>query len=241
MRLGQLISTSLIVSSLLLSATGCVCMDRGGGCSMGSTAGPCQTGCDTCAGDGDFPAGGPLSRLVGWSGGCGNCKEGCDSCSSCKVGCGAGCGELYVDEWVNEPPTVDNCGCGECLNCGRQPVRSLFRLLWGDQYCGSCETGCDSGIDVMSPLIQDGFEPGAWSANRGCNCGGHTSAMEASVNQGTVNQGTGIEESHPAESPSPTPPVPVPDNSNVRKIPTPAPPIPKSAMRLNPATRKVVR
>jgi hypothetical protein len=232
MRLGQLFSMSLIVSGLLLSATGCVCMDGAGGCGpRGCSTGACQTGCDPCAGNGGFGAGGPLARLVGWEG----AASGCDSCGGCKAGCGAGCGELYVDEWVNEPPTVDNCGCGECLTCGRQPVRSLLRLLWGDRYCGSCETGCDSGFDLMSPIVNDGYDPGAWSANRGCNCGGHASATNHVNNEAVEVSPV------PGESIMPSPPVPVPNDSTTGNGPTLAPPVPKSAMRLNPATRRMAR
>ncbi len=81
--------------------------------------------------------------------------SGVTSCSTCPTGnCGAGplmglascrggCGEVYVDEWISEPPCIDDCGycdtgCGQCRS-GR-PVRSLLRLLWGAPYTASC--GC---------------------------------------------------------------------------------------------------
>lgn len=210
--------TSLLVSGLLLGTTGCVCVTGSGECGAIGCAG---SPCDSCASPNEFYAGGPLSGIVGWNG-----AAGCNSCSS-------GCGEMYVDEWLNEPPVVDNCGCGECRTCGRQPIRSLLRILWGDSYCGSCETHCDGEIGLAEPIINDGYDPQAWSANRGCNCGG------GQISGMTLSEGPAGAGPSPIESATPLPPVPVPDA--VGEQPTPAPPTPKSAMRLNPATRRLVR
>ncbi len=246
MRLGQLISSSFIVSCLMLCATGCVCVDRRGCSPYGSTCGGCPTGdcggCNTCET---------------------GCDNGCNSCgresyfgpgpfakllshhrSSCGFGCASGCGGLYVDEWINERPQVDNCGCDECSTCGHQPVRSLFRLFLGDRFCGGCETSCcDQGVDFTKPLIYDGYDAHAGRPSRGCNCGAHSSS--SSVIHGSTSEETVIETS---ESPSVVNPAPkaapeskAPAGSTTRMTPTPAPPIPKSAMRLNPATRKVTR
>lgn len=240
MRLGQLFSTGLLILGSLLCTTGCVCMNAGGACGPRGCAGghckpdcgPCEHPCDPC-GSGDFYAGSPLGRLIGWDVAC----DGEKSCGGCKSGCGDGCGELYVDEWINERPTVDHCGCGEQLCCGRKPVRSLLRLLWGEKYCGGCETGCDDGIDLKSPIIHDGYDPVAWSNNRGCNCGRHDSHLHQNT---TGFSDSTVVEIHPETEENSTI-TPVPNSASSIKTPTPAPPIPKSAMRLNPASRKEMR
>lgn len=234
MRLGQLFSSGLFISSLLLSATGCISIDGRNACGpRGCSTGACQTGCSTC-GDATY-AGGPLARLIGFEG-----AGGCNSCGAGKLS-GAGCGELYVDEWLNEPPTVDNCGCGECQTCGRQPIRSLLSTLWGETYSGSCETGCDSGVDFSSPIVNDGYDPNAWSANRGCNCRGNTSSMTQVHHDGMESHQIQPSEESDALELTPSPPSPVPHGTSTGKVPTPAPPAPKSANRLNPATRRIVR
>ncbi len=247
MRFGQLISTSFILSCVMLGTTGCISVDRRGGCGpIGACGGMGCDSCSTCDASGGLGPG-PISRLLSHhSTGCG-----CNSCG------GGGCGEMYVDEWINERPVVDNCGCGECSTCGHQPVRSLLRLLWGDRYQGGCETcsSCDGGIDLGSPMINDGYEPNAWQANRGCNCGSHhgttvhgspvhgSTVHDSSVEEEGINSGEVIIESQPNQSPGPTKAAPEKGSSgNTTKMtPTPAPPIPKSAMRLNPASRKVSR
>lgn len=57
-------------------------------------------------------------------------------------GCCSGCGEVYYDEQVNEPPTCDPCsGCGEFTgnSCGTcRPLFERLRELW----CAPCGTGC---------------------------------------------------------------------------------------------------
>lgn len=223
-----------LFAGLLLSATGCMCVDHRGGCGAGCGCdlGNCSGGCDSCGG---FTPG-PLSRLVSY-----HSSSGCSTCA------GGGCGELYVDEWINERPTVDNCGCGECLTCGRQPVRSLLNLILGDRYAGSCETcdSCGGGVDLGSPWINDGYDPTAWKSNRGCNCGStasgpahhHETEVGETIHEGASESGT-VKPTQPAPVPSPETPE---SGSSVKKSPTPAPPIPKSAMRLNPASRKVIR
>ncbi len=61
-------------------------------------------------------------------------------------GCCAGCGEVYYDEQINEPPTCDPCGCnGEFTghNSGPcQPLLQRLRALMGTPYVAKC--GCDS-------------------------------------------------------------------------------------------------
>ncbi len=167
------------------------------------------------------------------------------SCSSCPTGgCGAGplmglascrggCGETYVDEWVSEPPCIDDCGycnsgCDMCQS--RRPLRSTLRMLWGIPYkavcgcggsgCSACSSSgcssCDGGsIAVSGPMH-----------NQTCNCGGshevssmHSSSMPAQMAP-----------THAAPSVN----SPAPGAS----APTPAPVAPSSAKRLSPAQQK---
>ncbi|WP_237607295.1 hypothetical protein [Roseimaritima sediminicola] len=72
-------------------------------------------------------------------------------------GCASGCGECYIDPWINEPATCDPCdACGNyngqsCGSC--RPVIGLIPSLWGYRYdggccdgggCGACDVGCDT-------------------------------------------------------------------------------------------------
>lgn len=244
MRLGQWISSSFIVSCLMLCTTGCVCVDRRGCNPYGSSCGGCPSSecssCSTCESDCGGCGGcgresyfgpGPFAKLLGHHG------------RASGFGCGGGCGGLYVDEWINERPQVDNCGCNECSTCGHQPVRSLLKLLWGDRFCGGCETSCCEGTDLSQPLIYDGYDPHARRVGRGCNCGGHTTS--STVMDGTITEEEVIDTSDSSSiinpTPKSTPETKAPTGNTTRATPTPAPPIPKSAMRLNPATRKVTR
>lgn len=69
-------------------------------------------------------------------------------------GCNSGCGEIYIDPWINEPARCDPCdSCGNyngqtCGSC--RPVLSGLATLWGYRYDGGCD-GCDS--------CDAGFEP----------------------------------------------------------------------------------
>ena len=158
------------------------------------------------------------------------------SCSSCPSGgcgsgrlmglasCRGGCGETYVDEWVSEPPCIDDCGscnsgCDRCRS-GR-PVRSLLRLLWGTPYdagCG-CSTGCDAGCDGgCSSCGGDGAVTvaGGTLPTQSCNGGAHSP--------------TGVHTTlAPGHSGSP---------ASAAAAPTPAPVAPSSAKRLSPAQQR---
>src|SRR5687767_9486470 len=73
------------------------------------------------------------------------------NCGSCGLGglaagrsCAGGCGEVYIDEWVSQPPCVDQCCAGDC-----RPVRSLLAALWGSRFVQGCDmcagSGCEDG------------------------------------------------------------------------------------------------
>lgn len=69
-----------------------------------------------------------------------------------STNCGSGCGEIYWDEQINEPPVCDPCGCNgefDCNASGSCPSALMrLRSLWGYRYspstCQECST-CDTG------------------------------------------------------------------------------------------------
>lgn len=177
------------------------------------------------------------------------------SCSSCPTGgCGAGplmglascrggCGETYVDEWVSEPPCIDDCGyCNSgCNSCrGGRPVRSLLRLLWGTPYNGGCgcDAGCDSGCDGGCSSCGGGAIVAGAMPSQTCNCGGsHGSSMHSMPSQMAPSHMAPSTMAPSQMAPSNSAPSvksPAPSGS----VPTPAPVAPSSAKRLSPAQQK---
>ncbi len=79
----------------------------------------------------------------------------CNGCGACE-----GCGELYIDPWINEPPCsdpCDKCGNHNGQSCGKcRSIFDGFESLWGYR----CQSGCD--------------ECGSASCGGGCgaSCGG---------------------------------------------------------------------
>ncbi len=172
----------LLALLLISSGAGCACGPCGpmmsGGCADGG-----------CGGD---PMVGP--RLL---------NPGLLAGASCR----AGCGEVYVDEWLNEPPVVDNCGgCGGCNSCGqRQPIRTALRLLWGTPYQGSCEGACD------------GMGHGSFhTSGSDCGCGASHSSHAHSSHATTMG---------PSSMMAPSAPVPVPSSPMefYERVPSPTP------------------
>lgn len=242
------IGLSLSLYGLLLLSTGCVCVP-GNGFDMGPVAyrqsacdscSSCSSGPSTTSGSGFYSGPGPLASFFGLT--------------SCN---GGGCGELYVDEWLNEPPKVDQCGYTECLQCGRSPIRALVQTLVGRQYTGSCDTcQCDDhGVLANGAIVHDGYETGAWSSHRGCNCSaspGSTQHM-GSYSFGNDSGTTTIQSVDPSgetgssilngSAPERIQALPDSSGTNGRSVkPTPAPALPpSSASRLNPAVRRIVR
>ena len=122
-------------------------------------------------------------RLVGDRcdfGGCGeNDCEGVGSCGNLRsrianrirnANCSSGCGEVYWDEQINEPPVCDPCGCNGEFECGsgRSCPTALGRLrnLWGYRYmpsscgeCSSCGT-TSSHSSAACSTCADNTQPG---------------------------------------------------------------------------------
>lgn len=175
--------------------------------------------------------------------------------------CRGACGEVYVDEWISEPPVVDACGpaCGGCQRC-YQPLRNALRMLWGRPYTTCCPTGlvgpsCESGCDSYGGEF-GGWDDGQYvsesygdemhhsgyghsSTGRGCNCGqDHPGLQHAPSTMG-----------HPMPAPAlpgtPKPAAPLPNPSGngggAPKQPPAAEAAPEevtptsAARRLNPA------
>ncbi len=129
----------------------------------------------------------------------GNCLRptGCSSCGPVSMNCGQcdscdGCGELYIDPWVNDPADCcdpcDSCGNYNGQSCGKcRPVLSGQATLWGYRCgpeessgcgCGAAHGGCGCGAE---PCDGGGCSCGAEAYGGGCSCGaevygGHVSA-----------------------------------------------------------------
>lgn len=117
--------------------------------------------------------------VQGMPGDCGS--HGMGGMAACRS-CSGGCGETYIDEWISQPPCVDQCCAGDC-----RPVRSLLQALWGNRFvhgcdmCGGCSGGCEGGScggqcgyasAGGSGCTDCGGAIGMPVASGGCNCGG---------------------------------------------------------------------
>ncbi|TWU16611.1 hypothetical protein [Allorhodopirellula heiligendammensis] len=144
---------------------------------------------------------GPLWNHGGYAGACGGgCSDGCGACD--------GCGELYVDPWINDPADCcdpcDSCGNFNGQSCGKcRPVFAGIKSLWGYRCADSCGGGCDGGCD-------GGCSTGSCGGD--CGCDGHGSLHPAgeyiggySEGQPTIALGDGerIVESHMSGQPTP--------------------------------------
>lgn len=148
----------MLVGWIAIGLTGCV-GPMGGGCCNTNGGAVCGAKfCDSC----DSGCGDPTC-------------VGCDSCT--------GCGELYVDPWINHPADCvdpcDSCGNFNGQSCGKcRPIFAGFKTLWGYR-CGCdpgpvattdrsfaprCSAGC-TGCDSCS------VEP-ACGCEGACSCGG---------------------------------------------------------------------
>ena len=156
-------------------------------------------------------------RFVGDGCGAGACGdvdcEGVASCGSLRAriadrirstNCGSGCGEIYWDEHINEPPVCDPCGCNgefECGSCRSCPTAlGRLRNLWGYRYmpssCGECNS---CGVTSM--------HGGASSCS---TCASNTQSYDTSDAHVSSHSNT--------MNPQPT------ENSVITRTPTPAKP-----------------
>jgi hypothetical protein len=112
----------------------------------------------------------------------------CDGCGDCE-----GCGELYIDPWINEPADCcdpcDRCGNYNGQSCGKcRSVFAGFASLWGyrcDPACDSCDvSGCDGGCDAVGCDPGCGCESCAPIADCGPGCGCESCAPIADCGPG---------------------------------------------------------
>jgi len=199
-------------------------------------------------------------RMTGGCGGCGvammqsnyGCDSGCTTLFNGQIasrmrsglfgGCTSGCGEVYYDEHINEPPTCDPCGAnGQFVGGGCGPCRPLLeriRDMMGTPYMSGCNScGGSSGCDSCST----GGCSSQYSANTGgycsqCNDGtagnpqnyshqpSHTHSSE--MQNSGMNMQSNAQPS-PARRPTPTPRS---DNSLLMEpVPNNLQPIPDAA------------
>lgn len=115
---------------------------------------------------------GPCLRPIIWRGECHECGPPGESCADCcgecgifpalrrGLTCGKGCGEIYISEWISDPPDCcdpcDACGnwVGPNLACNPGPLKRVLAALHGYRYCprpdcgqvcGLCPTGGRGG------------------------------------------------------------------------------------------------
>lgn len=124
-------------------------------------------------------------------------------------GCNTGCGELYVDPWINDPAQCspcDACGNHNGQSCGScRPMLYGAKTIWGYRYdggCGcdgGCDGGCDSGcVEVAEPTCgcgvagcdeaSCGLEPTCGIEGCGgcseCSGGGHRQYVDNGLMEG---------------------------------------------------------
>jgi hypothetical protein len=186
---------------LLASHVGC-CSVRmvGGGCDAGLYD-SCDCGNAGCGGT-VMPFGGIKQRIA-------NRIKG--------VHCGSGCGEVYWDEHINEPPVCDPCGCGGEFtgdSCGSCPTAlGRLRNLWGHRYvpsnCDSCSSGSSGSCS---------------SCSAGHSTAGHSTAGHSTAGHSTVSESMGTTHMHSSSMAAPTMSSSrmAPSDEAVRSQPTPA-------------------
>ena len=113
-------------------------------------------------------------------------------CGGSKCGDCSGCGELYIDPWINHPADIcdpcDKCGNHNGQSCGK--CRSVFSgipSLWGYRRC---DDGCDCGVGTCSGSC------GLFSFLRrpsGCDACGEASCGCDGVTHGSPSYGSSHE------------------------------------------------
>lgn len=138
---------SLVVLFLFAPLFGCASCPDGRCASRQVAEAYADDDCSYCGSDGIRPDGFPCSH-------CDSCAPrlgGCGPLRDCVTGlfrfpgrCSGACGEVYWDEWQNDPPKCDPCvRYGNCR-------RSHLAELWGTIVGGYCsDEGCagECGVD----------------------------------------------------------------------------------------------
>ncbi|XZE36315.1 hypothetical protein SH501x_001875 [Pirellulaceae bacterium SH501] len=145
--------------------------------------------------------------------------------------CSSGCGEVYWDEQINEPPVCDPCGCDNEFtgktSCGRCPgALSRFRELWGFQYVPNDCTTCSAGHSGASSCSScNSYDSGVVVSSGGYEYGAEeVRAVPATPSPSSRSNGSlQPTPAKPKLQPAPTP-VPTPDeNARYRSVPSKVP------------------
>ncbi|MFO0868502.1 MAG: hypothetical protein U0935_06095 [Pirellulales bacterium] len=120
-----------------------------------------------------------------------SCRTGsCRSTLGERASCRWGCGEIYWDEWLSDPPDCcDPCdGCGNWAGpqscCRSSPLSSLWSFL-----CGCRGEPCRDGEDCSG----------------GCGRSGCSSCVSAGADEGPFADEPTLQAPLPAEEPEPAP------------------------------------
>ncbi len=164
---------------------------------------------------------GPMAH--GPLGGC------CGPASSCNDSACTGCGELYVDPWINEPANCvdpcDMCGNYNGQSCGRcRPIFGGIRSLWGykcGEDCGpcvgpvcfsggcgalnggggcGCGGSCDSACGCEASCGAEVIGPSCGCESGGCSCGGGADMLYSDNGSHVIDGGEYIVEGDPMPS-----------------------------------------
>jgi hypothetical protein len=220
----SVVAAWMLALGLITSHLGCCTVRMGDRCGTGlcdSACGdstPCE--CGSC-GTGGLPFAGVRSRIAG---------------KLASVHCTSGCGEVYWDEHINEPPVCDPCGCnGEFTGdtCGSCPTAlGRLRNLWTQhRYCPSnCET-CPSDIRPV----------------HGSNCSscgtGHTSRSQTSHSHISPSSqlNAPMEYAVPSGQSMQSQPVPTTRPSTIKPVPQHVPvPDPNASIRVGSSDERIV-
>ena len=223
---------ALILAGLAASA-GCCCTTCGDPC-----GGP---GCNTCCFS--WP------RPIVWNGCCNECGPGpCESCCDCPQECGIlpwfyrnrickqGCGDIYVGEWVSDPPDCcDPCDpCHGCFTgpqgcCNLGPLQRLLAAMHGYSYCPAPDCGpvcglCSKGCCTASHV---GFEePG----DVGCaTCGGGINHLPPHAHSAPIHYKGPLDPHHALDPQGAVDPHIMHENWNIQRTrPVPGKPVHKA-------------
>ncbi len=175
-----------LLLAITIAASGC-CIDRFGGCGY-YNGGTEEYSVNECCGS-NCGRHSPYERC-----GRGSCLRKLTSPFrrlASLATCGGGCGEVYWDEWLSDPPDCcdpcDDCGNWTGDGCCLPRVRKLLsrkRHVWRD---GRCSSGCGGCGEC------DGCD----SASQGCDCescgGGQDSYGAAEYHGFSLPQGAVIQ------------------------------------------------
>jgi hypothetical protein len=145
-------------------------------------------------------------------GGCGSCSH--VSHLPSRLACGSGCGEVYWDEWLSDPPDCED-PCDDCGYYVGPRSRLLSPLAWCNLWglrsspCGDCGT-CDACTSCDSCTTGP-------SACDSPSCGGCADCTSASPHVHEIPNQIEFRNAAPLQAPSPPPNTPTEASHRVRR------------------------